>query len=417
MGCVVRPRHPGMPAVHRASLLLVLVLAAALAPGPAPAYETRHVIIVVVDGARYSETFGDSTFAHVPRQGWDLAPQGCRGAAWNAGLTNTVPGHAAILSGAYQALANDGSERPHLPLLFEYYRAATGEPRSRTWFFSAKAKLDVMSNSDDPAYGDSLGAAVDVTCPTDSAVVARAEAVLLAEHPVLVALNLPQTDLVAHTGDWAGYLAALQRADSLVYDLWLAIQSDTALAGRTTLFVTNDHGRHDDEHGGFTGHGDDCDGCRRLQLLALGPDFRTGYVKRQVAQPVDIAPTVGELLGFPTPWAVGHVMADLLGADEPLGVGPRADGARLRFGAPVPHPARGTVRIPLDVPRAGRLVVEVLDAQGRGVATLADGEVAAGPRAVTWAGQRAGGRRAAPGAYFVRARLDGLESSVRLVLR
>jgi hypothetical protein len=403
--------------VSRASLLLALLLVAGLPPGAARAYATRHVVIVVVDGARFSETFGDPAFAHTPRQGLDLAPLGCRGTGWNAGVTSTVPGHAAILSGAYQALANDGIERPHLPLIFEYYRAATGAPRSQAWFFSAKPKLDVMSNSDDPAYGDSLGACVDVSCPTDSAVVARAEAVLLSGHPALVALNLPQTDQVAHGGDWPGYLAALQRADSLVYDLWLKVQSDTALAGRTTLFVTNDHGRHDDAHGGFTNHGDGCDGCRRLQLLALGPDFRTAFVQAALAQQVDIAPTVGELLGFPTPWATGRVMTDLLGEAGPVGVAPDAGGPRLRFGAPAPNPTRDSVRLPLEVPRAGHLRVVVLDAQGRGVATLADGEVAAGPHALTWSGRTSGGRRLQPGAYFVRARLGGLATATRVVLR
>lgn len=403
--------------MNRASVLLAFLLVAGLPTATTQAYETRHVVIVVVDGARHSETFGDSTLANVPRQGLDLAPLGCRGTNWNAGATTTVPGHAAILSGAYQALANDGSERSHLPLVFEYYRAATGAPRSQVWFLSDKPKLDVMSSSDDPAYGDSLGASVDATCPTDSAVVARAEAVLLSGHPAIVALNLAQTDIVAHTGSWTGYLAALHRADSLVYDLWLTIQSDTALAGRTTLLVTNDHGRHDDAHGGFVSHGCSCDGCRRLQLLALGPDFRTGFVSPALAQQVDIVPTVGELFGFPTPWATGHVMADLLEPQEPTGVGPGVDVPRLRFGAPVPNPARDTVRFPLDVPETGRLTVQVLDAQGRGVATLADGEVAAGHHSLAWSGRLSGGRRAAPGAYFVRARLRELETTTRVVLR
>jgi hypothetical protein len=402
--------------VHRVSLLLAFLLAG-LPPATARAYETRHVVIVVVDGARYSETFGDTTLANVPRQGLDMAPQGCRGVSWNAGVTSTVPGHAAILSGTYQALANDGSERPHLPLLFEYYRAATGAPRSQAWFFADKPKLDVMSNSDDPAYGDSLGASVDTSCPTDSAVVARAEAALLAGHPALVALNLAQTDIVAHSGNWTGYLAALHRADSLVCDLWLTIQSDTALAGRTTLFVTNDHGRHDDAHGGFVNHGDGCDGCRRIQLLALGPDFRTGFASTVLSQPVDIAPTAGALLGFPTPWAVGRVMGELLVPQGPLDVGPADEAPRLRLGAPVPNPVRDAVRIPLDVPVAGPLIVDVFDAQGRGIALLADGEFTAGHHALTWSGRNSRGRRAAPGAYFVRARMRSLETTARVVLR
>ena len=60
----------------RVALALALLLPAACLPGAARAYETRHVVIVVVDGARYSETFGDTTLANVPRQGLDLAPLG-----------------------------------------------------------------------------------------------------------------------------------------------------------------------------------------------------------------------------------------------------------------------------------------------------------------------------------------------------
>ncbi|HNX51179.1 MAG TPA: FlgD immunoglobulin-like domain containing protein [Thermoanaerobaculaceae bacterium] len=400
---------------HRRRFILLLLLL--LAAVPARAHETRHVVIVVVDGARYSETFGDSTLANVPRMGRDLAPLGCRGASWNAGVTTTVPGHAAILSGVYQDLANDGTERPHLPLIFEYYRAATGAPRTDTWFLSAKAKLDVLSNSDDPAYGDSLGAAVDVTCPSDSAIVARTEIILRDRHPTIVAINLPRTDQVAHTGDWAGYLAALQQADSLVYDLWQSIQSDSVLAGHTTLFVTNDHGRHDDAHGGFTSHGCGCDGCRRVMLLALGPDFRAGFVKHNLAQPVDIAATVGELLGFPMPWSKGRVMADLFDGEEPAGVGPDAPGPRLRLGGALPNPTHGAVRVPLDAPRAGHLHVDVLDVQGRRVDTVADEEVTSGSHVLAWTGRTAEGRSVAPGTYYLRARLGAAEAATRVVVR
>lgn len=400
-------------------IALVLALLLVCAPASATrAYETRHVVIVVIDGGRYTETLGDTSFANEPRQGLLMATLGCRGSSWNNGVTVTVPGHAAILSGAYQPLANDGSERPHLPLLYEYYRAATGAPASQTWFFADKLKLDVMSNSDHPDYGAALGAQVKVDCPTDSAVVADAEAELLADHPTLVGMNLGQTDAIAHSGDWPGYLAALQNADSLVYDLWIRIQSDTALTGRTTLFVTNDHGRHDDAHGGFQNHGDGCEGCRHVQILALGPDFKTGFVSAATMEPVDIVPTVAVLLGISVPYATGHVMNDLLLVPPgSLAVGGELAPARLRFAAPSPNPASGAVSLSLDIPRAGDLAVDLLDAQGRRIATLERGSVGPGHRAIAWTGRTGTGRRAAPGAYFVRARLDGLQATARVVFR
>jgi len=66
------------------------------------------------------------------------------------------------------------------------------------------------------------------------------------------------------------------------------------------------------------------------------------------------------------------------------------------------NPARGRVALALDVPRDVRLAVEVLDLQGRRVATLANGGFAAGRHRVEWDGRGANGQAPA-GLYFVRA--------------
>ena len=71
------------------------------------------------------------------------------------------------------------------------------------------------------------------------------------------------------------------------------------------MFVTNDHGRHDDAHGGFTNHGDDCEGCEHIMLLAIGRNVTAGVENSDLHYQIDIAPTVGDLLGFSTPEAVG----------------------------------------------------------------------------------------------------------------
>jgi hypothetical protein len=409
----IEETHP----VHRIALVLALLLVCAPLP-TARAYETRHVVIVVIDGGRYTETLGDISFANEPRQGRLMAPLGGLGDCWNDGVTTTISGHAAVLSGTYQALANDGLERPHLPTLFEYYRAATGAPASQTCFLSNKSKLAVMSNSDHPDYGDSLGAQTRVDCPGDIGVVAAARERLFTDRPAIMALNLADTDVTAHSGSWPGYLRALQVADSLVYDLWTKIEADTGLAGQTTLFVTNDHGRHDDAHGGFTNHGDYCTGCRRLQMLVLGPDFKSGWVSSTALQPVDIVPTVSVLLGIPVPYATGHVMDDLLIVPpDLLDVSGEPAPGRLRFTAPSPNPAPGAVSMSLDIPATGDLAVDVLDAQGRRIAILDRGGAGPGRRAICWSGRTGTGQRAAPGAYFVRARIAGHQTATRIVLR
>ena len=84
-------------------------------------------------------------------------------------------------------------------------------------------------------------------------------------------------DHAGHSGNWGDYTTAIQKADSIVGLLWDKIQTDPFYQNSTTMFVTNDHGRHDDQHGGFTGHGDGCDGCRHIQFLALGPAIKKNF--------------------------------------------------------------------------------------------------------------------------------------------
>ena len=50
-------------------------------------------------------------------------------------------------------------------------------------------------------------------------------------------------------------------------------------------------------------HGDGCEGCTHIMLLALGRNVTQGIVNNDLHYQVDIAPTVGDLLGFSTPEA------------------------------------------------------------------------------------------------------------------
>ena len=72
----------------------------------------------------------------------------------------------------------------------------------------------------------------------------------------------------------------------------------------------------------------------------------------------------------------------------------------LALAPPMPNPARGTTRFSFDLPRAMSARLEVLDVQGRLVATLAEGELGAGRHERAWDGTTARGRAA--GLYFVR---------------
>jgi hypothetical protein len=111
-------------------------------------------------------------------------------------------------------------------------------------------------------------------------------------------------------------------------------------------------------------------------------------------------------------------MADLmLVPPGSLGVGNGPGPSRFAFARPAPNPSAGAVTLALEVPVAGDLTVDVMDAQGRRVVTLERGGAVPGQRTIAWSGRTATGRRAAPGAYFVRARLGGRQAAARVVLR
>jgi choice-of-anchor B domain-containing protein len=94
---------------------------------------------------------------------------------------------------------------------------------------------------------------------------------------------------------------------------------------------------------------------------------------------------------------------------------PPAGAARLAFRAPWPNPARGAVRLMLDVPAAGQASVDVLDLAGRRVQTLHRGATAAGPLALAWDGRDASGREAPAGLYFARATAGAERALTRFV--
>jgi hypothetical protein len=88
----------------------------------------------------------------------------------------------------------------------------------------------------------------------------------------------------------------------------------------------------------------------------------------------------------------------------PVAVGAGAAPARLALSPARPNPARGAARFELDVPRAGRVDLEVLDLQGRRVAVLEAGVLEAGRHARAWDLRDARGGAAAAGVYLVRLR-------------
>jgi phosphopentomutase len=129
-------------------------------------------------------------------------------------------------------------------------------------------------------------------------------------------INLKQPDASGHANKWEAYRQGIRDGDAFAGALWKLLRDEAPFAGETALFITNDHGRHlDGHHDGFVSHGDDCAGCRKIQLLALGPQFRRGAVVERHANQLDVAVTAAAILGLAIPGSNGRVLDEL--RDQP----------------------------------------------------------------------------------------------------
>jgi flagellar hook assembly protein FlgD len=81
----------------------------------------------------------------------------------------------------------------------------------------------------------------------------------------------------------------------------------------------------------------------------------------------------------------------------------------------LPNPFERTTAIRLEVPRASEVRVEVFDALGRRVRTLANQVFPPGVHSLEWDGSDARGVRMGPGVYVVRMMSDGFRQEQRVV--
>jgi len=281
-------------------ILVILLFAAHL--------YSQNVIVVVIDGARYTETFG-GTGTYIPHLYNDLKPSGYLYTNFRidypSGPTKTCPGHAAIETGTWQPISNDGSDRPTDPTVFEYIREENGNPQSDCYAVTGKDKLDILTYSDFSGYGSSYGGTwMGDNNKDDALTYSKVISVMQNYSPKILVINFAEVDAAGHSGNENSYHNALLNADNLVYQLWQTIQDGTYgySPENTTLFITNDHGRHTTD---FSGHGDGCEGCTHIMLLAIGRNVTPGVVNSDLHYQIDLAPTIGDLLGFSTPQAVG----------------------------------------------------------------------------------------------------------------
>ena len=143
------------------------------------------------------------------------------------------------------------------------------------------------------------------------------------------------------------------------------------------------------------------DGGATFEDIALGGANDGLYTWTAVGPPTDQA-----LLQVVAHDAAGNTGSDVSDATWHLADAvavPSLQVTAFALGPVRPNPSRGDVSIGYDLPREGDAAIEVLDVQGRVVATLVQGFCPAGRHAVRWSPPHA----APSGLFFARARLGG----------
>lgn len=289
-------------------------------------YLTENVIVVIADGARYSETLGDPDGRYIPRLHGQMAQHGViKSEFYNTGGTYTLAGHTSLTTGRNQIINNSGKELPKKPSYLQYWLKKNPSRSNDAWIITSKDKLEVLGNClEDEWNGQYLP---NTDCGIngiftgyreDTLTLKRCFEVLDRHHPNLLFVNFWEPDKSGHGKDWELYIQGVEDTDEYAYMIWEYIQQDPNYAGRTTLFFTNDHGRHcDDVKDGFFSHGCGCDCCRHLSFYAYGPDFKEGVVDDNARDLRDIVATIDELLHLGMDTHRGDVMWELFIEGQP----------------------------------------------------------------------------------------------------
>jgi membrane-anchored protein YejM (alkaline phosphatase superfamily) len=224
-----------------------------------------------------------------------------------------------MTTGVYQQISNAGKRLPKNPSMFQYFLKSQKVDKSEAWIIASKGKLEVLANTKSKkwwslympsTYCGAKGNGADYV--SDSQTFEKTKAVFAQNTPTLTLINLLAVDAIAHQNDWNGYLEALKKCDDYAYQIWNEIQSNPEMKNQTTLFITNDHGRHLDGHkDGFKSHGDKCEGCKHISLLVLGPDVKKNRIIDQPAELIDISKTISVLLQFEMPTSKGRYLEEL----------------------------------------------------------------------------------------------------------
>lgn len=365
------------------------------------AEKTTKMIIVVIDGARYSETFGDPGRTYIPRMD-QLSEQGSIvDEFYNDQHTYTSRAIPALWCGTWTEV-RDTTYQGHStsyavePTIFEYYRKQKVKP-AEDCFYILKDVGSLWLQSFEPEYGPDYWPQTLSEGNTDTDVYENAIEVMQEEQPHFLWVYFAETDHAGHSGNWQEYTSTLRRADSLVGLLWEKVQSDPFYQHTTTMIVTNDHGRHDDQHGGFQHHGCGCDGCRHIMFLAIGPDIKAGHTSLTYREIPDMAVTAAALIGgIDTEQSTGNVITEIL---QPTAVSEITENREVMFLGNYPNPFDTSTTFKLHLNLPAKVSLSIYDASGKVVYEFAT-TAPKGDFSHEWKGTTSNGTVLEPGVYI-----------------
>lgn len=276
---------------------------------------SQNVVIVIIDGLRYTESFADKNSTYTPQM-WQMSEEGTLlSEFYNNQQTYTSAAIPALWCGAWtnriDTVYNGKSTRySELPSIFEYFRKQKDIPMEKC-LYSLKYVESLWLQSFSHEYGPDYWPFTISEGSNDREVLENTITYMDEHRPQLTVMYLADVDHGGHSGNWNTYTESITTADHVVHELWNELNDNAFYKGTTTMFVTNDHGRHDDNHGGFKGHGDGCDGCRHIMMMALGKGVRKGFVSDQYRTIPDVAVTAASILDVQMEHASGEVISEL----------------------------------------------------------------------------------------------------------
>lgn len=136
---------------------------------------------------------------------------------------------------------------------------------------------------------------------------------IIANHPKVLYIAFDETDDYAHGGFYQFYLKQAHNEDKMLADLWNALQSDPFYKDQTTLFITCDHGRGDENPNAWRSHGTEVKNSQQTWFAVIGPDTPAKGImpaSEKTLYHKQFAQTFAELLGFDFKSNAGHEVGE-----------------------------------------------------------------------------------------------------------